>query len=204
MENQVRHTVTSNHHQWVKLLKEGRKEAFKEIYEEYHGMLLSLSMHYVEDREEAKEAVQNAFVKLWENRATLLDNTNLKNFLYTIVKNNSINYLKKSEFILRSHENLKWMEMHYAYEAMSRLEFESIEFKELKGVIEEAVDKLPHHSRTVFKMSRFEDIRNKDIAKQLNITEKTVEAHMTKALKQLRKDLQSYLPLIIAISDILR
>ena len=53
-------------------------------------------------------------------------------------------------------------------------------------------------------MSRFEDIRNKDIAKQLNITEKTVEAHMTKALKQLRKDLQSYLPLIIAISDILK
>ncbi|MGQ1787394.1 RNA polymerase sigma-70 factor [Saccharicrinis sp. GN24d3] len=184
-------------------LKAESKKAFKEIYEEYYEMLLSISIQYVSDREEAKEAVQNAFIKLWENRTTILDNTNLKNFLYTIVKNNSLNYLKKQEFILRSREDLKWMEMHYQYESMSRLGFDSVEFSELKNIIEEAVGHLPGNCRTVFKMSRFEYLMNKEIAQKLQITEKTVEAHLTKALKLLKSDLRPYLSLIFSISNIL-
>ena len=203
MKNDLNHAVQNNNSRLVNKLKADSKGAFKEIYEEYYEMLLSVSIQYVVDREEAREAVQNAFVKLWEHRKSILDTTNLKNFLYTIVKNNSLNYLKKQEFILRSHEDLKWIEMHYQYEAMSCLGFDSIEFSELKTIIEEAVEHLPDHCRTVFKLSRFDDLMNKEIAQKLQITEKTVEAHMTKALKLLKSDLRPYLPLILAVSDLM-
>ncbi|MBI9065359.1 MAG: RNA polymerase sigma-70 factor [Marinilabiliaceae bacterium] len=186
----------------VRQLKSGSKSAFNSIYHEYYEMLLYLSLQYVSEREDAKEAVQEAFVKLWENRATLKETANIRNFLYTIVKNNSLNVLKKQEVILRSHENIRWMEMHYNYEAMARLGFDSIEFKELKQKVDEAIENLPEHCRVVFKMSRFNQLKNREIAQKLNVSEKTVEAHMTKAMKLLKGELKPYLSLLIIVSDI--
>lgn len=186
----------------IKQLKSGSKSAFNSIYHEYYEMLLYVSLQYVSDREEAKEAVQEAFVKLWENRATLKETANIRNFLYTIVKNNSLNVLKKQEVILRSHENIRWMESHYNYEAMSRLGFDSIEFKELKQKVDEAIENLPEHCRVVFKMSRFNQLKNREIAQKLNVSEKTVEAHMTKAMRLLKGELKPYLSLLIVVSDI--
>jgi len=186
----------------IKQLKSGSKSAFNSIYHEYYEMLLYVSLQYISDREDAKEAVQEAFVKLWENRATLKETANIRNFLYTIVKNNSLNVLKKQEVILRSHENIRWMEMHYNYEAMTRLGFDSIEFKELKQKVDEAIENLPEHCRVVFKMSRFNQLKNREIAQKLNVSEKTVEAHMTKAMKLLKGELKPYLSLLIIVSDI--
>jgi len=187
----------------IKQLIAGNKVSFNSIYHEYYEVLLYVSLQYVSNREDAKEAVQDAFVKLWENRATLKETASLRNFLYTIVKNNCLNLLKKQKIILRSHENIHWMEMHYQYEAMSRLGFDSLEFKELKQKIEEAIENLPEHCRVVFKMSRFNQLKNREIAVKLNISEKTVEARMTKAMRLLRVSLKWYLSVIMSVSDIL-
>jgi len=185
----------------LKQLKEGNKAAFEYIYQEYYEMLLYVSLQYISNREDAKEAVQDAFVKLWTNRITIKESANIRNFLYTIVKNNCLNILKKQEVVLRSQENLKWMEMHYQYEAMNRLGFDTLEFKELQQKIEESIDKLPDHCKEVFKLSRFSQLKNKEIAQKLNISEKTVESHMTKAIRLLKDDLKPYLPVVLLISD---
>ncbi|MCT4644233.1 MAG: RNA polymerase sigma-70 factor [Carboxylicivirga sp.] len=202
MESTTTSWNTDRNRQLVLELSEGKKNALKQIYDEFYQMLFSLSYQYVNDYEEAREAVQNAFVKLWENRDLMKESTNLKNFLYTIVKNNSLNYLKKQEIIMRSNEDLKWMEMHYHYESMMRLGNDEFEFDELRKQVEDAIERLPEQCRLVFKMSRFDDLRNKEIAEKLNVSEKTVEAHITKALKSLRKDLSPYMSIIMAISDI--
>ncbi|MBI9064758.1 MAG: RNA polymerase sigma-70 factor [Marinilabiliaceae bacterium] len=186
----------------VKQLKSGSKSAFNSIYHEYYEMLLYVSLQYVSDRDDAKEAVQEAFVKLWTNRDTLKETASIRNFLYTIVKNNSLNVLKKREVMLRSHDNIRWMEMHYNYEAMSRLGFDSIEFKELKQKVDQAIENLPEHCRVVFKMSRFHQLKNREIAEKLNVSEKTVEAHMTKSMKLLKGELKPYLSLLFFLSDI--
>jgi RNA polymerase sigma-70 factor (ECF subfamily) len=179
------------------------KNSFRNIFQEYYQPLCHLSQHYLEDKDEAKEVVQDAFIKLWEIRHDLNPDSNLRNFLFTLVKNNCLNILKRRQILLKHHEKIRWIEMHYQYESLSRLGDDYLEFDELKDKIDLAIRNLPDHCRIVFEMSRFEELKNREIADKLGITQKTVEAHLTKALKILRSELKDYLPIIAAISKIL-
>lgn len=178
-------------------------ENFKQIFHDYYQPLFHLSRHYLEDEDEAKGVVQEAFIKLWNIRHELNSDSNLRNFLYTLVKNNCLNIIKRKQILLKHHEKIRWMEMHYQYESLSRVGDDYLEFNELKEKIEDAIRNLPEHCRVVFEMSRFEEMKNREIAEKLGVTQKTVEAHLTKALKILRDELKDYLPLIVAFSKIL-
>jgi RNA polymerase sigma-70 factor (ECF subfamily) len=92
------------------------------------------------------------------------------------------------------------MEMHYQYESLSRMGDDYLEFNELKDKIDLAIKNLPEHCRVIFEMSRFEELKNREIAEKLGVTQKTVEAHLTKALKILRNELKDYLPVIAIVS----
>ncbi len=180
------------------------RNSFKEIFQKYFQPLFNLGFQYLEDEDEAKEVVQEAFVKLWAIRNEIEFDSNLRNFLFTLVKNNCLNILKRKQILLKHHEKIKWMEMHYQYESLTRIGDDYLEFNELKEKIDLAIQRLPVHCRVVFEMSRFEDLKNREIAEKLGITQKTVEAHLTKALKILRNDLKEYLPIITVITEILR
>ena len=175
----------------------------KILFKAYFQPLCHLSLHYLEDEDEAKGVVQDAFVKLWEIRQNLTPDSNIRNFLFTLVKNNCLNVLKRKQILLKHHEKIKWIEMHYQYESLSRMSGDYLEFKELKEKIDLAIKNLPEHCRIVFELSRFEDLKNREIAEKLGVTPKTVEAHLTKALKILRNDLKEYLPVILAITKIM-
>ena len=179
------------------------KGGFKNIFLEYYQPLCHLSFHYLEDNDEAKEVVQEAFVKLWEIRENLNKDSNIRNFLFTLVKNNCLNVLKRKQMLSKHHEKLKWMEMHYQYESLSRIGGNYLEFNELKEKLDLAIKNLPEHCRIVFEMSRFEELKNCEIADKLGVKLKTVEAHLTKALKILRNNLKEYLPVILVITKIL-
>ena len=179
------------------------KDNFKSIFKEYFSPLCRLSLHYLGDRSESKEVVQDAFVKLWEIRDRIDTSSNLRNFLFTLVKNNCLNILKRRQILLKNHEKIKWMEMHHQYESLSRISDNYMELNELKEKIDIAVRQLPEHCRIVFEMSRFDELKNREIAGKLGISQKTVEAHLTKALKILRVDLKDYLPVIAVITQIL-
>lgn len=179
------------------------RNSFKSIFHEYYQPLWHLSQYYLEDKDEAKEVVQDAFLKLWEIRHDLNPNSNLRNFLFTLVKNNCLNNLKRKQILLKHHEKIRWIEMRYQYESLARMGDDYLEINELKDKIDVAIQQLPEHCRIIFEMSRFEDLKNREIAEKLNVTQKTVEAHLTKALKILRKELKDYLPIIIVISKIL-
>ena len=179
------------------------KNNFRVVFNEYFQHLCHLSMHYLEDEDESKEVVQEAFVKLWDIRNELNAESNLRNFLYTLVKNNCLNILKRRQILLKHHEKIKWIEMHYQYESLSRMGDDYMEFNELKEKIDVAIRNLPEHCRVVFELSRFEELKNREIADKLGISQKTVEAHLTKALKILRNDLKEYLPVIAVITKIL-
>ena len=185
------------------LLLTYRKGGFKNIFLEYYQPLCHLSFHYLEDYDEAKEVVQVAFVKLWEIRENLNEDSNIRNFLFTLVKNNCLNILKRKQMLSKHHEKLKWMEMHYQYESLSRIGSNYLEFNELKEKLDLAIKNLPEHCRIVFEMSRFDELKNREIADKLGITQKTVEAHLTKALKILKNDLKEYLPVLFVITKIL-
>ena len=179
------------------------KDGFKYIFQQFYQPLYHLSSHYLEDPDDAKEAVQEAFVKLWGIRQNLDKDSNIRNFLFTLVKNNCLNLLKRKQLLLKHHEKIKWMEMHYQYESLSRMGDDYLEFNELKDKIDLAIRNLPEHCRLVFEMSRFEQLKNREIAEKLGVTQKTVEAHLSRALKILRNDLKEYLPILIVVTKML-
>ena len=181
----------------------GDRNSFKSIFQDYYQPLCHLSIQYLEDEEEAKGVVQEAFVKLWEIRQNLDPDSNIQNFLFTLVKNSCLNLIKRRQILLRHHEKIRRLEMHYQYESLSRMGDDYLEFNELKEKIDLAIRKLPEHCRVVFEMSRFEELKNREIAEKLGVTQKTVEAHLTKALKILRNELKDYLPLIAVLTKIL-
>lgn len=181
----------------------GERNSFKGIFLEYYQPLCHLSIQYLEDEDEARGVVQEAFVKLWEIRQNLDPDSNIRNFLFTLVKNSCLNLLKRRQIMLRHHEKIKRLEMHYQYESLSRMGDNYLEFNELKERIDIAIRNLPEHCRVVFEMSRFEELKNREIAEKLGVTQKTVEAHLTKALKLLRNDLKDYLPIVVAVTRIL-
>ena len=186
----------------ISSLRKGEKKAYEEIYNEFFGVLYHLCLNYLHDEKVAEEIVQDTFMKLWEIRETLNDQINIRNFLYTITKNNCLNYLRNQKISMRHQENMKYLEMQFNYEALEKLG-NYIQFDELRSRIDEAISKLPSEAIETFRLSRFEELSYKEIADQQNISIKTVEARISKALRILRVELKDYLPLIYLISRII-
>jgi len=181
-------------------LQKGDKNAFEEIYNDFFGLIYHLSVQYIHDETVSEEIVQDTFTKLWEIRETLNDEFNIRNFLYTITKNNCLNYLRNQKIAFKHQENIKYLEMQFNYEALERLG-NSMEFEELRERIDIAIATLPDDLRETFLLSRFEELHYKEIAEKQFISIKTVEARMTKALRILRCELKDYVALICLISN---
>lgn len=182
-------------------LRKGEKKAYEDIYNEFFGVLYHLCLQYLHNEKVAEEIVQDTFLKLWEIRESLNDQINIRNFLYTITKNNCLNYLRDQKISLKHQENMKYLEMQFNYEALEKLG-NYIQFEELRNKIDDAISKLPAEVTQTFKLSRFEELSYKEIATQQSISIKTVEARISKALRILRVELKDYLPLIYLIFSI--
>jgi RNA polymerase sigma-70 factor (ECF subfamily) len=190
----------AKHNNLISHLREGERFAFEEIYQDFFGLIYHLSFQYLRDEKVSEEIVQDSFMKLWEIRETLDEPFNIRNFLYTITKNNCLNYLRNQKIALRHRENIKYLEMQFNYEALEKLG-NYVEFEELREKIDTAIAALPDDLRETFHLSRFEDLPNKEIADKLSISIKTVEARMTKTLRILRLELKDYITLICLISN---
>jgi RNA polymerase sigma-70 factor, ECF subfamily len=176
-------------------IKAGNHSAFETLYKAYFEPLYFFAKDYVIDVDQSRNIVQDSFLSLWEKRDFLNVDLNLKSFLYTIVRNNSLNYLKREKNKKRIDSEIHQVyfeELRLNYEALSQLPIDKISFEELQKLIEDATEKLPPQCRLIFKMSRFDALKNGEIAEQLNISTKTVEGHITQALKSIRKQLKKY------------
>lgn len=180
-------------------LRKGEKKAYEEIYAEFFGVLYHLCLQYLNNEKVSEEIVQDTFLKLWEIRETINNQINIRSFLYTITKNNCLNYLRNQKISLKHQENLKYLEMQFNYEALEKLG-NYLQFEELRQKIEEAIDQLPAEIIETFRLSRFEELSYKEIADRQSISIKTVEARISKALRILRTELKDYLPLLYLIS----
>jgi RNA polymerase sigma-70 factor (ECF subfamily) len=177
--------------QWNEL-KEGDINAFEMFFKTYYQPLCNYAYTFIQDKDEAEEIVQSAFLSVWEKRQSLDIKTSLKSYLYTMVRNTSLNVIK--------HEKIK---QKYVGEALAIEErthegvAQAVISAELEDKIQEAMGTLPEQCRLVFKLSRFEELKYAEIAAQLNISIKTVENHMGKALRIMREQLKDYLPVLI-------
>lgn len=198
----IRVNYTANLDKTVSLPKQRHTEtltvgditAFEMLFRTYYQPLCNYAFTFLQDREDAEEIVQSTFILVWEKRETLAIRTSVRPYLYAMVRNACLNVIK--------HEKIK---EKYALEeiALANRSHDSVAhtvaFHELEYRIKVAMAELPEQCRLVFKLSRFEELKYAEIAEQLNISVKTVENHMGKALKIMREQLKDYLPLILVL-----
>lgn len=168
-------------------LKEGKEEGLRMIFDHYYKYLLVIASQYTPDIEKAKDVVQEVFFELWKNRWTLHIKVSLKAYLRKAVVNRSLNQIKADKKFQLGDEHIDWQ-----MEDVNISPDQRLEAKDLQTIINQTIDALPERCRLVFKLSRLEHLSHKEIAAQLNISTKTIENQMTKALKFIRKAVAQY------------
>jgi RNA polymerase sigma-70 factor (ECF subfamily) len=160
---------------------------FTALYSRHFQGLSLASMKYVKDSAVAEEIVQDVFLKLWEDPGHILNAVSLKAYLYRSVINHSINYINRQKNIAQHHLRMADEISHAYIETM-------IEDHALKELLYREIEQLPEQCRKVFKMSRFQDMKYREIAAALGIAEKTVENHIVNALRTLRANILTKTP----------
>ncbi len=176
---------------FIKNINEGNKEAFKILFELYYSKLLYVAQSYISNREDAEEIVQDVFVKAWKKRKNITSNIN--GYLFTVTKNSCLDYLRSKKYKLSKVTNSIQLEAFINHTALTDKNTSSIIEKELEEKIQVAIDLLPEKCKKVFIKSRIEGLKNKEISDELDISIKTVENHMSKALKHMRLHLREFL-----------
>ncbi len=179
-----------------KALKEGDETAFEMIFKTYYEPLCNYAFTFLQDRDESEEIVQATFLKVWEKRDSIDIESSLKAYLYRAIRNSCINAIKHDR-IKRKHATEMLFVSDSTHEGVSQ----AVISTELDQKIGDALEMLPEQCRLVFKMSRFEELKYAEIAAQLNISVKTVEHQIGKALKIMREELKEYLPMLILLMD---
>ena len=189
-------TVYLGEDRLLETLQAGDITAFEMIFKTYYQPLCNYAYSFVHDREEAEEIVQATFLSVWEKKDNLSIHTGVKPYLYAMVRNAALNVLKH-EKVKQQHATVELAVAERSSESVTR----TVMATELEERIAKALNKLPEQCRLVFKLSRFEELKYAEIAEQLNISVKTVENQMGKALKIMREQLKDYLPLLLVFMD---
>lgn len=167
-------------------VKKGDLQAFENLFRKYYNGLCMYANTLLKDNDTSEEIVQELFCRLWENRDSITINSSVKSYLYKAVYNNCLQYHKNQSIVINIEDNLDEKKLT-DFDAS-----EIIKANELNQIINKTMDSLPDKAKKIFKMSRFEGLKYKEIAEKMSISVKTVESLMGKALKIFRHNLKEY------------
>jgi RNA polymerase sigma-70 factor (ECF subfamily) len=185
----------ANEAELLRLLRKGSKEAFEEIFKFYWKDIYKHACSKLRCKEEAEEIVQEIFTTLWDKREQLLI-TNLTYYLHTSVKNKVLNILRSQ--IVQD----KYWEYYKVYlTGENTITEETVYYNDLKKAVEKGTSFLSSKAKTIFQLSRMEGYTTSEIAKRLNISEKTVEYHITRSARALNTYLKDYRSSILILSS---
>ena len=163
---------------------------FSEIYLAYYPKLLRFAAEYVILKEDAENIVQDLFVSLWENKYLLANAENLNAYLFKLVKNRCIDFLRvkirekdRNEKIQESFN----LELKLKLDSLEEFDKQGYTKDDLERLMSEAIDNLPERCRQIFIMSKIEKLKYNEIATQLNLSVNTIENQIGIALKKLKK-----------------
>lgn len=189
-------SLSPNHSDEIKLLQglaNGDVQSFERIFKQYWKPLYLTAFNKIHDRDEAEEIVQSIFSSLWEQREKL-EIENLNAYLHRAVKNRILNSIRA-----KITEKKYWDYYHNFIPSVQNSTENTVVFDDLQEGLEAAVSHLPEKSRRVFQLSRFEGRTNHEIAKLLKISEKSIEYHLTKSLRELRIHMKDYITFLVIL-----
>ncbi|MDO6819835.1 RNA polymerase sigma-70 factor [Zobellia sp. 1_MG-2023] len=169
---------------------------FKAVYKFFKPKLFIIANSYVPSKEDAEEIVHDVLIKLWEKRGKLDVKSNYVGYIYSMTRNACLDYLRahknKLSKVLISDQQELWLN----YNALSNDAYSTIIVNELQNLVDNAIADLPEKCQKVFIKSRVDGLGHKEISEELKISTKTVENHITRALRELRVVLKEYLPIL--------
>lgn len=179
-------------------LKSGDEKAFESIFKSDYNRIVGFCSQFADDMDKSRSFAQEAFLNLWVNREKIESVNGIRSFLYTYAKSCCLNDIRHKKITGKYQDKLlQEAEDQFNQETLESFDFHSLEYTELDALIRKSVDELPEKARQVFVMSRYDGKMNKDIAQELGISVKSVEANITRALKSLKTNLSEYLPLVL-------
>ncbi|MEJ7644746.1 MAG: RNA polymerase sigma-70 factor [Chryseolinea sp.] len=172
--------------QEIKAIRDGNAGAFQRVFDACYESLCEYAFTILRDSDESEDIVQTMFIKLWERRGDLDIKHSIKSYMFRAVYNQCINQLE--------HKTVK--KKHYdrtQFNLSGTIQHPEVFIDELDDKIRETVELLPPQCRTIFIMSRYEELRYAEIAERLNISVNTIQNQVCKALKILRVELRDFI-----------
>ncbi len=189
--------MNKNEQQLVERLRNDDEAAFKVIYNNFYPKLYYFVLEFVPLKDVTENIVQDTLVTLWNKRNQLKDNSNLTSYLFTVAKNNALKKLRDKKYSQKLFSNtIDVGELDLNVETLSTIDTSVCAFMDIEQIIQETLASLPPQCRKVFEFSRFQEMKNREIAEELNISIKTVEKHISKGIKTFKVALKDYLPLV--------
>lgn len=175
---------------WWKLISlHDDPKAFESLFYVLNTPLIKFSMMYVHQKEAAEEIVSDVFVKCWLNRRSLADVRDMDTYLFVAVKNQSLNYIKKYSHIhLVQIEETNEMRFVRPFSPQEELEKKELLFK-----MERCIESLPRQCRIIFRLIKEDGMKYKEVAEILDISPRTVQTQLFRAMKKLSALLSAYL-----------
>ncbi|MDR1161407.1 MAG: RNA polymerase sigma-70 factor [Tannerellaceae bacterium] len=170
---------------------------FKQLFVNYYGRFVRFADTYVRNRAVAEDFTTEAFMHYWEHRDSLGADLNVPAYILTIIKNKSLNYLEHLQVREATAEKIRghaeW-ELHTRITTLEACNPGELFATEVREIVTKALASMPAKTREIFELSRFQNKSYKEIASQLDLSEKSIEFHISKAIKLLRSKLKDYLP----------
>jgi RNA polymerase sigma-70 factor, ECF subfamily len=166
------------------------KQKFEKLFREHFTSLCYFAQKYLGDLDNSKEIVHAVFIKVWENRQGFDWEKPAKSYLFTSVYNRSMNHIRDHKKFIDNNEANKQSPESFEFH-------DTMETSELEAKINKTIEGLPEKCREIFMLNRFEGKKYAEIAKKMNISVKTVETQMSKALKILKEELKDYIYLFL-------
>lgn len=174
-------------------IKQGNKAAFESLFRCYYTSLCFFCNKIVKDAIVAEEIVQDIFYHFWEKRTTMTFTLSVKAYLFKATYNNALKHLRHQK-IIQEHENhIKSLDNNF------QLPDNYAEIGEMMHIINQTLAQVPVKTREIFELNRYEGLKYHEIAEKLNISQKTVEAHMSSLLKTFRINLKDYLLIFLIL-----
>lgn len=181
-------------------LLKSETETFNKLYTDYRLRFIRFAQTYISDVSIAEDMVMDTLAYYWEHRRDIKSGENILSYLLTTIKHKCLNHLRQERFHNEQNNSLSELalwELDFKISALSACDPYELYTHEVQEIVNHTLEKLPSKTRQIFLMNRYEDISYPEIAQRLSINQKTVEYHVSKALKVLRLVLKDYLSWLI-------
>ena len=176
-------------------LKKGDSRVYGILFDLYYSRLLHISNSYLNNQQDSEDIVQNVLLKFWDKKKSIDIHGNLNTYLYRMTKNACIDYLRKKKKYTTEPFNLESREHKINLNSLLCDASSKILADELENEIQYAISLLPEKCKKVFIKSRLEGLKHREISEEMNISIKTIETHMSRALKHMRLHLREFIAL---------